>query len=160
MGKAGPMSVSAAPRDDEDRLPPEPLTPFVGRERELAAVIARLRRQDVRLLTLTGAGGVGKTRLALRAAAALDADFADGARFVTLAEVRDPALVLPAMARALDVRDDDGVPLAQRLRRVLRDRQLLLLLDNVEHVVSAATEVVGLIAACPGLNVLATSRVP
>jgi predicted ATPase/DNA-binding CsgD family transcriptional regulator len=154
------MSVSVALRDDEDRLPPEPLTPFVGRERELAAVVARLRRPDVRLLTLTGAGGVGKTRLALRAAAALDADFADGARFVSLAEVRDPAFVLPAVARTLDVRDDDQEPLAQRLRRVLRGRQLLLVLDNFEHVVSAAAEVVGLVAACPGLNVLATSRVP
>src|SRR5688500_3658640 len=102
------MSVPIALLDDEDRLPPEPLTPFVGRERELAAVVERLRRPGVRLLTLTGPGGVGKTRLALRAAAALDGDFADGVRFVSLAEVRGPELVLPAVARALGVRDDGG----------------------------------------------------
>ena len=138
---------------------PVALTSFVGREREVAAVIALLRRDGVRLVTLTGPGGVGKTRLAVRVAEELAADFADGVGFVDLAPLTDPALVGPTVAQAFGVREAGDRPLAARLAEALRDRRLLLVLDNFERVVEAAPLVVALLAACPGLAVLATSRV-
>jgi predicted ATPase/DNA-binding CsgD family transcriptional regulator len=137
---------------------PLPLTSFVGREREVAAVAALLGDPAVRLLTLTGPGGVGKTRLAQRVAEEMVGAFPGGVWFVDLAPVRDPALVASAVAGALGVREAGGRPLVAGLRAFLRERRALLLLDNCEHVLDAAPLVTELLVACPHLAVLATSR--
>jgi NB-ARC domain len=137
---------------------PAPMTPLVGREREIAAVGALLGRDGVRLVTLTGPGGVGKTRLAVRVATEVEGTFADGVCFVSLAAIHDPALVLPTIGQALDLRDAGGRSLEERLRRLLRDRELLLVLDNFEQVVEAASALNDLLEACPALKALVTSR--
>ena len=151
-----------------------PLTRLIGREAEVAAVRDALLAPEVRLLTLVGAPGIGKTRLALAVAQALAAGppagahdgtsaepgFADGVVFVPLAPLRDPELVVPTFAQALGVREAAGEPLLETLRVGLRDRRLLLVLDNCEHLPAAAPAVAELLSACPGLTVLATSRAP
>ena len=139
--------------------PPLSLDPLVGREEEVAAVAALLGGDGARLVTLTGPGGVGKTRVALAVAAEAPDGFPDGVRFVGLAPIADPALVRAAVAQALGVRAADDAPLADRVAASIGDRRLLLVLDNVEQVVEAAPFVAGLLAACPGLTVLATGRV-
>jgi predicted ATPase/class 3 adenylate cyclase len=131
---------------------PIPSTPFLGRERELSDVCGLLSRDDVRLLTLTGPGGTGKTRLAAQAAAELTARYPHGVWWVPLASLRDPELVLEAAGQALGAKSS--------LAEHLADRSLLLLFDNFEHVVTAAPEVARLLAACPGLDALVTSREP
>ncbi|MFL5882103.1 MAG: LuxR C-terminal-related transcriptional regulator, partial [Actinomycetota bacterium] len=130
----------------------------MGREREVAAVVELLREPAVRLVTLTGPAGVGKTRLAVRVAEELRPAFADGVAFVPLAPVRDPDQVLPAVAQALGVREGGARPLAERLTASLRARKLLLVLDNLEQVLDAAPRLAHLLAACPPLTVLTTSR--
>jgi class 3 adenylate cyclase len=120
-----------------NNLPRQP-TLFVGREQEIGEILALLRRDDVPLLTLTGPGGTGKTRLALQAAADLLDDVPDGVFFVPLAPLTDLALMPAAIAAALGIREAGGRPLSERVRDVLADQQLLLLLDNVEHLVEAA----------------------
>jgi predicted ATPase/class 3 adenylate cyclase len=143
-----------------DALPnnlPLQLTSFVGRERELAAVRERLTRH--RLLTLTGPGGTGKTRLALQVAADLLPEYPDGVWLVELAALADPALVPQAVAQAVGVREEPGRPLLATLADALRPRRLLLLLDNCEHLLDACARLVdALLRACPRLAVLATSR--
>ena len=138
--------------------PPTPLTPLVGREREVAEVTALLRDPAVRLLTLAGPGGVGKTRLALRVAGEIGPAFPGGVAFADLAPLDDPAHVLPTVAAALGVRESGTQELAGQLAAVLRDRRVLLLVDNVEHVADAAPGLARLVVACPGLTLLATSR--
>jgi predicted ATPase/transcriptional regulator with XRE-family HTH domain len=140
-----------------DDLPPQ-LTSLLGREREESAVAHLLLQPNVRLLTLTGPGGVGKTRLAIQVAAGLRQRFADSVCFVDLAPLRTPDLVLPALAEALGLREVGGQPLAALLRGWLHARQVLLVLDNFEHLLPAAPEVAALLAACPRVQVLVTSR--
>jgi excisionase family DNA binding protein len=139
---------------------PIPLTGFIGREREIATVGDRLCREDVRLVTLTGPGGVGKTRLALRVATEVADRFVGGSTFVPLAPVPRPDLVLPAIARTLAVREPSDRPLAASLVAALRDRRLLLVLDNFEHLLGAANDLADLLAACRELTILVTSRTP
>jgi predicted ATPase/transcriptional regulator with XRE-family HTH domain len=138
---------------------PRPTTALAGRVREVEEVCALLARADVRLLTLTGAPGVGKTRLALEAASELHSTLADGVFLVALAPVNDPDLVPVAIAHSLHVGLSGGQPLAERLGRYLRTRQLLLLLDNFEHLLAAAPQLTQLLAAAPQLKLLVTSRV-
>lgn len=135
-------------------------TPFIGRKKELAAVQGTLRLEQVRLLTLTGAGGTGKTRLALQAAAGMYDHFAEGLFFVDLAALREPNHVIEAIAAVLNVREagGDGRSLFDTLKDYLRGKQVLLLLDNFEHLLSAASQVAELLASCPQLKILTTSR--
>src|SRR5215472_8100725 len=140
-----------------NNLPLQP-TPFLGREKEVDAVGQLLLRDSSRLVTLTGPGGIGKTRLALQVAADLSEHFPDGTWFVSLAPLSDPDLVLPTISQALGLREArDQTPLEQ-VKRSLQQKKTLLLLDNFEQVIAAATSVADLLAACPRLKVLVTSR--
>jgi predicted ATPase len=134
-------------------------TPLVGREREIEAARAQLLGPDVRLLTMTGPAGTGKTRLALAVAAELRPAFAAGALFVDLAPIADPALAGPTIATALGLRDGRGQAAGAWLQRCLADKQLLVL-DNFEQVLPAAADVAGLLAACRFVKILVTSREP
>ncbi len=143
--------------DFPPHLPIQP-TPFIGREKEVDAVHHLFLREDVRLVTLTGPGGVGKTRMALHVAEQLRAHFADGVWFVSLAPISDPDLVIPTIAQTLGLREAGERSLLEQLQVFLRERQVLLLLDNFEQVVRAAMHVANLLTICSYLKVLVTSR--
>jgi predicted ATPase/class 3 adenylate cyclase len=142
-----------------NNLPLQP-TPFIGRAQELATLQPLLLRQEVRLLTLTGPGGVGKTRLALQVAAEVTEHFADGAWWVSLAPLSDAELVLPTISQTLGVRDVGEWSLLEQLKAYLRSKELLLVLDNFEQVARAAVQVADLLGGCPRLTLLVTSREP
>src|SRR6187431_3173748 len=163
-GISGPQRVHLTPvlravpdadggRASRGRVP-MPLTALFGREQEAALAVSLLRRDDVRLLTLTGPGGVGKTRLALQVAADLQDAFADGVAFVDLAPIAGPDLVASTIAHALGVRTAGNASIAERLRTYLHPKQHLLVLDNFEHVLEAGPLVVDLLSSCPELKVL------
>jgi predicted ATPase/class 3 adenylate cyclase len=135
-----------------------PPSALIGRDDELATVTRTFRDEDARLITLTGPGGSGKTRLALEIAAELLDDFPDGVFFVDLASVRDPALVLPAVAAVLHIRKQPTEELRDTLTADLAAKRTLLVLDNCEQVIDAAPDIAALLAACPRLAILATSR--
>jgi predicted ATPase len=140
-------------------LPAQP-TPLLGRERELKDVCKLLLRDDVRLLTLTGAGGTGKTRLGLQAAAELLEEFPGGVFLVRLAPIREPELVVPSIARTLGHREGGSRPLQETLVEHLKDERVLLVLDNFEQLRAGAPVLSELLAACSGLKLLVTSRAP
>jgi predicted ATPase/class 3 adenylate cyclase len=134
-------------------------TALLGREVQLTAVAALLRREAVRLVTLTGPGGIGKTRLAVQVAAEVLDDFPDGVWFVRLSRLTDPSLVVPTIAQTLGLKEADSQPIAETLREHLQTKRVLLVLDNFEQVVGAAPEVAALRESAPHLKVLVTSRV-
>jgi predicted ATPase/DNA-binding CsgD family transcriptional regulator len=148
----GMRSVRRSPN-----LPAQP-TPLIGRDRDVAIARQMLLREDVRLLTLTGPGGSGKTRLALAVLDAVNDHFPDGASFVDLAPLTDPHLVVNAIAQTLGVRDAGALALVESVRAHLREKRLVLLLDNFEQLLGAAPEVADLLTFCSELKVLVTSR--
>jgi predicted ATPase/DNA-binding CsgD family transcriptional regulator len=154
----GTIATSAA-LDPNFNIPPQP-TRLVDRHAELALLGTLLAREDVRLLTLTGPGGVGKTRLAIAAAEQVRESFPDGVWFVDLAPLANPALVLPTIARVVGVREQPAQDPRATLAIFMRDRNILLVADNLEHLLAAAPDLDALLTACPRLTVLVTSREP
>ena len=166
MSDICPPNHSGAPsvpfvRNDRSGTPglPVPLTPLFGREEESANIRALLDAEETRLLTLTGPGGIGKTRLAIEVATRMAPDFAHGACFVPLAPVHDPGLFVAAVAQALGIQEGGDRPVPEIVASTLGDRHLLLILDNVEHLAATvAPWLADLLARCPRLRVLVTSR--
>ena len=152
-----PPAVPATPQPPEV---PAYLEPMIGREQEAETLLHLLGQSAVRLITITGPGGVGKTRLASELARAALGIFPDGVAWASLAPLTDPTLVAPAVAHALGLREAGGQTPHDLLRGYLRDRHVLLVLDNFEHVLRAAPDVAALLLGCPRLTVLATSRAP
>jgi predicted ATPase/DNA-binding XRE family transcriptional regulator len=158
------LPATAVPEVQPAALPlapsnlPAPLTRLIGREQEVISARQLLLREDVRLLTLIGPGGAGKSRLSLEVAARLVDHFADGVVFVNLVPVSDPNLVVPTIADVLGVGEEGGQPRLERLKQGLRAKRLLLVLDNFEQVVPAAALLADLLSSCPGVKALVTSR--
>jgi predicted ATPase/DNA-binding CsgD family transcriptional regulator len=157
MQRAKIVPLSQKGQASSHNLPVQP-TLLIGREQDADAVRQLLRRPDVRLLTLAGTAGVGKTRLAIQVAMDLLGEFADGVHFVPLAPISDPDLVLPTIAQALGVREGGNEPLLGLLKTYLYEKHLLLLLDNFEQVMPAALHLAELLQECPELKIVVTSR--
>lgn len=153
-----PPLTTSSPHQPFQNLP-SPTTSFVGREQEVNVVTERLRQRDIRLLTLIGTAGVGKTRLALQAAAELSSSFADGICFVALEQINDAEGVIPGIAQALRIQEEKDSSLFEQLLAVIQEQSLLLILDNFEHILPARSVVVDILSACPKLKILITSRV-
>ncbi|MEP6478076.1 MAG: DUF4062 domain-containing protein, partial [Rhodoglobus sp.] len=164
----GDLATLLAERFDESRAPtksaaihdaiPTPLTALIGRDGDVAEVEALLARESVRLVTLTGPGGIGKSRLTIEVANRAAGGYSGGTAFVDLAPVQDPLLVPAAIAAAIGVRDTGDGPVDEKLTTALRSRQLLLVIDNFEHVLAAAPTLTALLSSSPGLTLLVTSR--
>lgn len=157
--RAGETEPAAVPHHASRSLTPLPVKPLIGRQTEHTFLDALLRQAETRLVTITGTAGVGKTSLVLVAAQALHACFADGVQFISLAACANDEEVEHAIARALDVQERSGGTLEQRICTALQTKQMLLVLDNFEHVIAAAPFVAMLLATCPHVKVLLTSRV-
>lgn len=155
--RSGPPPLASRPAAPRSQAITSPDT-LIGRAHDLETVVALLRRPDIRLLTLSGPGGAGKTRLARAAAEHLAPDYADGTIFVPLAPVQESGLIAMAIAAACGLRDTSDRDALAHLLDVLRERQALLVLDNLEHLVTAAPLISAILAAAPGVRVLATSR--
>jgi predicted ATPase/DNA-binding XRE family transcriptional regulator len=148
-----------APEQPPTNLP-TPLTRLIGRKQDIAAARNTLLRGKVRLLTLIGSPGIGKTRLSIEVAREVQAAFSDGVSFVALAPISDPSLVIATIAQTLRVRESAGESLLEMVKAALHSKRLLLLLDNFEHLLDATPLVLELLEACPGLKALVTSRAP
>jgi excisionase family DNA binding protein len=155
-----PKLIALTPAPDGMEPLPVPLTPLIGRAEERARVSDLLRGREVRLLTMTGPGGIGKTRLAIAVAGEVAADFPDGVVFVDLTPITREEFVLAAIAEALGLRESARQELQQRVRAFLRRRRILMILDNVEHLIAAAPMIAQVLTNAPRLVVLATSRIP
>ncbi len=138
---------------------PETATDFIGRQREVTDISALLRQQNVRLVTLTGPGGAGKTRLCLETAHHLLGDFAQGVFFVDLSPITDPALTASTIARAMGIREGGGRPPLDNLIDVLAGKEMLLVLDNFEQIIAGATIVSQILTSSPTITILVTSRI-
>lgn len=158
--RAGDLRVVPDGPESRRATVPVSLAPLIGREQQAAELRALVLTPGVRLVTVTGRGGVGKTRLATAVAGSLEKQFVDGAVWLDLSPITDSDMVLQAIAHALDVRVAAPSELLTGLRHTLRDWALLLVLDNFEQVVGAASDIASLLAACPALKVLVTSRIP
>jgi predicted ATPase/DNA-binding CsgD family transcriptional regulator len=166
--EVGARFIAPLQKDAIYRAPywrPEPLwkvptflTPVVGREQDITGVCALLERQEVRLLTLFGTGGVGKTRLAVQVATEMREHFSDGVCFVLLAAINEPELVLLAIAETLDIQESADQSLFEQIAVVLQRKHLLMVLDNIEQVITIAPQVEELLAVCPSLKMVVTSR--
>lgn len=152
-----PVATLPAPRTRHVRLP-NPLTRLIGREREIAAIAARVQQPGVRLITLSGPPGVGKTRLAVAAAKRLASSFPDGVHYVPLASINNPTLVPMAIAQELGVRETPGATIERALRDELASRAVLIVLDNFEQLLPAGSVIVDLLTHCADLTLLVTSR--
>jgi predicted ATPase len=156
------VETQSTPAKPEYLLPlsnlPESPTPFIGREVELEKISALLEKQEVRLVTLTGPGGVGKSRLGLELARRLQSVFKDGVYFVGLSTITDPALVIPTIAKVLEIPESKTLSPLEALKHHLEHKHVLLLLDNFEQVIEAAPALSELLSEAPGLELLVTSR--
>jgi predicted ATPase/DNA-binding SARP family transcriptional activator len=161
-GLSTPDAVPVTPAEPSARRAwiPSPITPLIGRERETGAIASLLNDPAVRLVTLTGVGGIGKTRVALQVADSMRERFADGVWFVDLASINVPELVPPTVARTLDLRHDHTQPALDAVKAFIADKRLLMVLDNFEQVRDAAPDIAELLTSSPGLQLMATSRAP